>query len=899
MALQTACDGLVVSWQSSHDAATVTAWQRHRARTTGRGLPGALHARPGILVLLCVLALSPGCRRAAPRAAAGSDPILALRYRIADEPEDVDARVALARLELEARRPGAALEQLAFLDRVDALPESEQRGLAALYAQRFEERLALGDGAAHVDAEAALRLDPALAIPAERRAEGYFLAALAGLRRANRWGRQDAAGFLARAAALAPADPRLAARLATRTATAPATPPNRSRAPASAPSLEDLGAAALWLHRSGAHRAALDLLESYVDRGGSDRAVLQAWVAERAWWSGDDGYPGLLQTRALQAAGVNLCLVAATPDALGCGDSLWSVAEGEEALADAIWERAAQRFWYTRDAGQAAAWSLLAVRAWLAGEGASWSALLGARVDVAAVAGSPRIPDHAAAAIWRAAGNAEQAAAALDRVLDRVLGPASGKARPQPAAGASAAPGASGAAGLSPGAQALIVAEAAAQRRSGEVIEALRARLPAAGAIGWQSAVWAAYGRGDSARLGALLAEQPEAAPRILARSGALGPLAWRHGRRVHALAWWSRLTGRDPRLARGRDEIERGWSEILPAPAGWRMPPTTVTVAAVALLEHEDPAIAAALVAVAEAYAREPAVADRLARDVVARAPSLGRHGPAVARVFAALGAHDRALAWWERIAAESPRHPPYLLGLGVAAAASGEVLRASLHIEAAAARSGDAGASFLRAAAELWRQGHALEAVATGRKSLLLAPRGQRGPVLALLATAMHALDRARDAETMRAAWLDDVPEPFRDRAREALQAQAEPAPGDGSDSESGSGPGTVSGTALAEAWGPRRVRALAAAVRAHEPASDAAAQAPEVTEDVTTNVTALGAAALLAPPAEAREAFEILARALERMGARAEARAVRAARVAVDGLWPARPPELPPSP
>ncbi len=774
---------------------------------------------------------------------------------------------------LAARRPGAALEQLAFLDRADALPESEHRALAALYAQRFEERVALGDGAAYVDAEAALRLDPGLTLSAERRAEGYFLAALAGLRRANRWGRQDTTRFLVQAAALAPADPRLAARLAT-------APAAGARTPAPAPTLDDLGAAALWLHRSGAHRAALDLLDSYVNRGGTDRAVLQAWVGARAWWSGDEGYPGLLQTRTLQAAGVNLCLLAGAPEALGCGDSLWAVAERDDALAGAIWERAGQRFWYTRDPGQAAAWSLLAARAWLAGEGASWSALLGARVDVNAVAGSARVPDHAAAAIWRAAGNHEQAAAALERVLTHVLGQASGGERPGEAAGA---------AWLSPGAQALIVAEAAAQHRPGEVIEALRARLPASGAIGWQSAVWAAYERGDGARLAALLAEQPEQAPRILARSGALGPLAWRHGRRVYALAWWSRLAGRDQRLARGRDEVERGWSELLPAPVGWRMPPTTVTVPAAALVEHDDPAVAAALVAMAEAYAQEPAVADRLARDVVARAPSLGRHGPAVARLFAALGAHDRALAWWERIAAESPQHPPYLLALGVAAAASGEVLRASVHLEAAAARSGDAGATFLRAAAELWRQGHALEAVATGRKALLLAPSGHRGPVLALLATAMRALDRARDADAMRAAWLDDVPEPFRDRARAAVQAQSVATLDQNARHENAGH--DDAGTALTEAWGPQRVTALTAAVRAQDPARDPAGQAADV--------TALAALALLAPPAQAREAFEVLAGALAQMGAGAEARAVRAARVAVDGLWPARAPALPPAP
>jgi tetratricopeptide (TPR) repeat protein len=848
-----------------HVKATVKLHQPRRA--SGRGCIAAACARLALLCALCA-ALGPGCKRGPSAVAAqGGDSLAAMRLRVATDPEDIDARVALARLERAAGRPGGAFAQLAVLDRADVLPSSERRDLAALYAQRFEERLALGDGGAHADAAAALRLDPGLALAAERRAEGYFLATLAGLRRANLWGRREARRMLARAAALAPGDPRLAARLATVTRTrrppeidANLGPRGRNddaeredRAPLPEPAVADLGVAALWLHHGGAHRAALDLLELYLDRGGRDREALQALVAERAWWSGDGGAPGLLLARTLREAGVSLCPLTATPDEPGCGDSLWAVAERDPALGRAIWQRAGQRFWYTADPRQAAAWSLLATAAWLDGEGAPATSgeLLAARVDAAAMTGSVLIPDHAEPAIWRAAGNADRAAAALDRVVDRVL--KAEAAAPATPATPPAAPD-----DLSPGAQALIVAEAAIQGRPAEIIDALRARLPGAGALGWQSAVHAAYTSGDRARLEALLAEQPGAAPAVLARHGALGPLAWRHGRRVHALAWWLRLLGRDARLSPGRDAVWRAWRELVPMPPGWSMPPATVTVPAAALVTHEDPAIAAALVAVAEASAREPAVADRLARDLVARAVSPGRHGPDVARLLAAVGEHERALAWWERIAAESPAHPPYLVALGLAAAEAGDVLRAHVHIEAAAARSGDAGATLLVAAAALSRRDHALDAVASARKALLLAPPGHRGPVLALLATTMHVLGRADDAAVMRAAWLDDVPGTYRARAEAALGHSKKAA-------------AAMPGTGTAE--------------RALPPAP--------------ADVAALAAAALLAPPDRARDALVELADALAALGAPEAARAAHAAARAAEALVPAPAPALPPLP
>ncbi|HWN71799.1 MAG TPA: hypothetical protein VNM90_29375, partial [Haliangium sp.] len=80
---------------------------RPRARAIG-GTAVAACARLALLGALCV-ASGPACRRSSPAVAAqGDDSLAAMRLRVAADPEDVDARVALARLERAAGRPGAA-----------------------------------------------------------------------------------------------------------------------------------------------------------------------------------------------------------------------------------------------------------------------------------------------------------------------------------------------------------------------------------------------------------------------------------------------------------------------------------------------------------------------------------------------------------------------------------------------------------------------------------------------------------------------------------------------------------------------------------------------------------------------------------------------------------------------
>ena len=880
-----------------------------------------------------------GAERPAPEHGAGGaeDAILALRYQVASDPHDAAARVALARLEHEAGRPGAAFEQLTFVARGGDLAPAARRMLADLYARRFGERLAAGDGGAYRDAEAALALDPDAAPAPDVRAEGYFLAALAALRRGNRWGNREAAGFLARAAALAPEDARGAA--------AP-----RGDA-AGEVDLATLGQAALWLHRGGARRAALDLLEVYLHRGGRDRVVLQALVAEWAWWGGAGARPGLLLTRELAAAGVSTCPLARTPADLGCDASLDAVAAAGGPLARTVWQRAERLFWHTDDPRQAAAWTLLALRAWLDGDGA-WLPLLRRRMDVRQMLAAPDVPAHVAPVLWRAAGRPVAAANALDRVQVEALVPG----------GAGALPG--------PGAHALVVAEAAAQGRLPDVIDALRARLPGAGVLGWQAAVRHARALGHTERLAALLRERPAAAAGELRRSGDLGPLAWGAGQDEQALAWWWQLLGGGDAslLATGRDAVWRTWQAMWPPPPGWRVARgVPVAVPAAVLVDvhgglvpdaaagavgeggmtggeggmagdvgeggmpggpggMDDAAVRGALADIAGAYAREPAVADRLARALVQRAVSAGRHGPAVAALFAGLGDPARALAWWERVAAESPAHPPYQLALGVAAAAAGDMARARVHVTRAAARSGDAGATSLHAAGHFLRQGQALDAIAEARRALPLIAPSRRGPALALLATAMADLGRDRDAAAMRAAWLEVIPPAFRDRARRAILAPgaaalASPAPGTFSEVE-------PEGAMRAAAWDSSVWEPATAVLRSRQDPDPARARhrlqvalawhpdhvglhrallarlaSAHATEAHARALAALLGLALSARPARARAAFDVLARTLASMGARDPARWARAAHRALAPalgplipLAPARPPARP---
>ena len=745
-----------------------------------------MRARRCVLVWVCLLAaLSVGCAGAGPasenpRALRAQDARASLRYRVASEPRDVPARLALARLEHDAGRAGAAFEHLAFVHAGNALPEQERPRLAALYRDRFRERLALGDGDAYRDAERASELHAAVDIGAAERAEGYLMAGLAALRRGNVWGRREAGDLFARAAELMPDDPRLTARLVTDAALADLGGPAAVAAALAraqrgdAISDEALALAALWLHRGGARRAALELLELYVRRGGRASTPLRAFVIERAWWSGAEAMPRLLLGRELRAAGVSLCLLAREPEDGGCADDLARVAVAEFDRSDEIrlllgerlgqlgppdelsprlppwlqiWQHAERLRWRTAAPEQVEAWALLALRAWLAGVGDSPEQLLAARVDVAAVVDSPALPAHLRPALLRALGRDDEAARALDALL---------AAPPISDIDALSENGGADASALAtPGARLLLLAHAARRGWPRARLEALRGRWPELGALGAAVVARASaplrwYLSGESAFAGAH-------APAI--EEGRAG--------RALARAWWSQQAAAGAAVAGALEEgMSDEWTVSLSS-----APVPAAAVWAGALLPADAPlAVAEELAEAARAYPREPAVAERIADDLVARAVSVAVYGPALARLFAGLGDHARALAWRERIAAESPRHPPHAFGYAAAAAALGDVARADVLFEAAAAGSGDAGAAFLFAAGVAVHLEHWLLASSLGRRALQLTAPGRTGAALALLATAADGLGRAEDRERMRAAWLAQLPPD----ARAAFEAE-----------------------------------------------------------------------------------------------------------------------------
>ncbi|MCG8418326.1 MAG: hypothetical protein MJE77_10325 [Proteobacteria bacterium] len=666
----------------------------HRARQDRRFVVKALwRNNPWFTVQLVVLVSCTGPGRGSnisPDNVADSDvdaAIESLRFRVASDNSDLDAHRRLARLELRARRPGAALRHFEVARRNNDLNDADRRALARLRADRFRARLDRGDGAAYRDAEAVSVLDADRLPSRQQRAEARFLAALVALRRGNQWGERAAAEHLAAAASLAPSDPRVAVKAPERAA------------------LADVGRAALWLHDGGALRVSRRLLELYFSRGGRQSRVLRALVASRLWW-GDENADFVFR-RQLAGAGVSACAFASLPvlasspsqphtvsrraSGPGCAGTLWSVATGDGDFARLVRQRAVIDAWRTSDPGDAAAWALLLLRTWLAGQG-SWSSELGRRVDIASVASSSNLPLFAAPTFLRLAGRAEDSARALDRVLATML---PGR-RPASDVVEDGAAGAGSPSAL--GRQLLIAAEAALARRPAPVVAALTAvASPAPSALVddlWLVGALHTRSVGDRKRLADILSRAPN-----------------RHAR--------DRFRRRDP-------------DTVLAAP--------------------RSRAEIQALAEIATAHLYDPAVADRQAGDFVDGDPDIGRRGPMVAALFAALGDVARAHLWWRRIAAQNPREPHGAFELGAALCAAGDPVAAEVHFTAAAATSGDAGTSSLRAARVLVAHGHALEAIAWARRALALTAPMRRPAVYRVLAEAMTMLGRHREAATMR---------------------------------------------------------------------------------------------------------------------------------------------------
>ena len=169
---------------------------------------------------------------------------VALADRVARDPRDAAAWIALAEVETTRGRPGAALVALTRAEALGApfargLPAGPRRALAGLYVERARARVLRASPGADADVRRARALGAALDDDLARAAER-----------------------LALAAALAHVDPARRARAAARLA---AVAPDLARGLATAATDDEVATTAAWLDRHRAARRAFEILDRRVE----------------------------------------------------------------------------------------------------------------------------------------------------------------------------------------------------------------------------------------------------------------------------------------------------------------------------------------------------------------------------------------------------------------------------------------------------------------------------------------------------------------------------------------------------------------------------------------------------------------------------------------------------------
>jgi len=471
---------------------------------------------------------------------------------------------------------------------------------------------------------------------------------------------------------------------------------------------DELASLAAFALEHGARRAAFELLTEYLRRGGRQVEYLDRWAELVAWRQGNDIGTLWTELSVAREAGAFLCPAARHDGELGC--DRWLAPAAEDAhKSRALWRHARRGHWHTADATNAAAWIALALRAWSGGEEVSWEEAMRARLRLEAI--DPQaVPAFARATVWRLLGRSDEAAQALRRGLAAAR-----------SAGSNAVPAA---------ASAVLVAEAAAQGWPVADVEDLASRL-AVPPYGWLAPLAVARAEGDAA-----------AVERIAGRAGVgvLRPLALE-------------------RLQLPRDGALLSSTGTAPE-AG----------AAVDLLELSPPSTRPlALERLVRGYRRDPALADRRAREWVSQTPWAADRKRALVREFWHLGDSARARHWADSWLEDSPDDRRALWWSAVAAAADGDIDAAEVLTLEAAAVSGDPGRWLLAGARVFVRVGRPLEGIGLVRRALDQLPPGRRGAALALLADAQRALGRNEQAAAAERHRVDDIRPRYRDRVVE----------------------------------------------------------------------------------------------------------------------------------
>lgn len=283
----------------------------------------------------------------------------------------------------------------------------------------------------------------------------------------------------------------------------------------------------------------------------------------------------------------------------------------------------------------------------------------------------------------------------------------------------------------------------------------------------------------------------PDAAPR---ERGRFGVWLWEHGARraawealaswrarsteqggplhdayLRAYAWWHPLDAAPP-PAEQLVGPARCWFPVAacaapretPAPPDLEESPARERLApfdaaALAYVRARSPggvatAGATTVESVIAAYRRDPAIAERLARDLVAEAIDTAAASALVGALFDVLGDPARARAAWEAAALASAE-PPFVRGLAVAMARANDPDAALIHATTAAAASGDPALVWIEVAHALGAprgEAHAMEAA---RYALELAGADAIADALDVAITASAALGRTAQADALRA--------------------------------------------------------------------------------------------------------------------------------------------------
>jgi tetratricopeptide (TPR) repeat protein len=183
----------------------------------------------------------------------------------------------------------------------------------------------------------------------------------------------------------------------------------------------------------------------------------------------------------------------------------------------------------------------------------------------------------------------------------------------------------------------------------------------------------------------------------------------------------------------------------IQPAP---RFP---VETAAAAFVDARGEVIAT-LEPVIEAYRRDPAIADRLARDLVAQAEDAAAAQGALGALFEALADPARARTAWEAAAALSPE-PTFQRGLARATARAQDPDAAMIFATTAAAAAGDPAPVWIELARALEGVGEHVHALEAARSAIDLAGSDTLAAALEIAATASTSLGRREQAAVLLA--------------------------------------------------------------------------------------------------------------------------------------------------